>query len=80
MTNEEQIEALYATAQKLSDDFEMVKVEANEFINRLLIEAGIEEQISKKQQEVEAKRAEIQTMVDAILNKIQELRLEETPE
>lgn len=80
MTNKEQIEALYATAQKLSDDFEVMKAEANEFVNRLLVEAGIEEQVSKKQQEVEAKRAEIQTMVDAILNKIQELQLEETPE
>jgi hypothetical protein len=80
MTNKEQIEALYVTAQKLSDDFEALRNEANEFINKLLIEAGIEEQVSKKQQEVEAKREEIQMMVDAILSKIQELQLEETPE
>jgi ribosome assembly protein YihI (activator of Der GTPase) len=80
MTNKEQIEALYVTAQKLSDDFELTKLEANEYINQLLISAGIEKQVSDKQSEVEAKRAEIQIMVDAILEKIRELQTEETPE
>jgi hypothetical protein len=77
MNKEEQINALYVTAQKLSEDFELTKSEANEYINQLLVSAGIEAQVSEKQNEVEAKRVEVQTMVDAILEKIYSLQTSE---
>jgi hypothetical protein len=80
MTPQEQIAALYITAQKLSEDFENFKEEANAYINELLVSAGIEEQISRKQLDVETKRHEIQTLVDAILDRIQELQNEKAPE
>lgn len=77
MDKKEQIDALYITAQKLSDDFELMKSDANEYINQLLISAGIEKQVSDKQNEVEMKRVEIQMMVDAILEKIHSLQTSE---
>jgi hypothetical protein len=78
MTNKEQIETLYEACQKLSEDFELAKLEANDYINKLLIEAGIEELVSKKQEEIEAKRQETQEIVNMISEKIRELEFEET--
>ena len=80
MTNQEQMAALYRTAQELSAEFERIKDEANDYIHQVLVEAKVEHIVSQKQKEVEDKRAEIQTMVDVLAAKIRELKNEKAPE
>jgi hypothetical protein len=80
VTNKEQMAALYRTAQELSAEFERIKGEANDYIHQVLVEANVEHIVSQKQKEVEEKRAEIQTLVDVIASKIQELKNEKAPE